>query len=144
MAIFSQDLHKLWFVLLKERNMLETYKQYAKATGQVMENKERIQKVAVSMARLKTVIGERSLEYKKAMSEEFEEKQADKALRRKAERIKARGPHKKPRKLEWRMNLQKYNVNKKRLYPQVNLGKGKPAQQEAPKVYEEPAAAAAN
>eukprot|EP00457_Paulinella_chromatophora_P012611 gb/GEZN01012833.1/.p1 GENE.gb/GEZN01012833.1/~~gb/GEZN01012833.1/.p1 ORF type:complete len:224 (-),score=27.38 gb/GEZN01012833.1/:327-998(-) len=54
-----EDLRKLWFVLLKERNMLYTYKEMCRSVGIIMQNPERFGKVAVSMARLKTVIRER-------------------------------------------------------------------------------------
>jgi len=69
-----EDLHKLWYVLLKEKNMLLTERDridrgrdnaraYPGISG-------KIRKVCVSMARLKTVLGERErlatyVEYKK-------------------------------------------------------------------------------
>ena len=59
-----EDLHKLWFVLVKERNMLETERDVAKRRGVQMNNPARLRKVRVSMARLKTVLNERSREYK--------------------------------------------------------------------------------
>ena len=56
------DLHALWFVLLKERNMLETERIKARALSEHMENPSRLRKVRVSMARLKTVLRERRIE----------------------------------------------------------------------------------
>ena len=53
------DLHKLWFVLLKEKNMLLTVKHDAKRTGSTMPAKDRLRKVRNGMAAIKTVIGER-------------------------------------------------------------------------------------
>jgi large subunit ribosomal protein L47 len=53
------DLHKLWYVLLKERNMLLTLKQEAKIADQMMPGKERMRKVRLSMARVQVVISER-------------------------------------------------------------------------------------
>lgn len=53
------DLHKLWFVLLKERNMLHSYKQFCRSTGQRAQNEERFNKVKKSMAHIKMVLGER-------------------------------------------------------------------------------------
>jgi large subunit ribosomal protein L47 len=59
-----EDLHGLWFVLLKERNMLETERSKAKKANTQMMNPARLKKVRASMARLKTVLNERSREYK--------------------------------------------------------------------------------
>eukprot|EP00795_Rhopilema_esculentum_P013057 gene13057-3833_t len=61
----SNDLHKLWYVLLKEMNMLQTVKAEAKRLQVPMPNPERIKKVQKSMAMIKRVIGERELAVKK-------------------------------------------------------------------------------
>eukprot|EP00941_MAST-03F_sp_MAST-3F-sp1_P006476 g6476.t1 len=60
----QEDLHNLWYVLWIERNMLKTEYAYAKAKGNMMRNPARIKKVRNSMARLKTVLGERGREVK--------------------------------------------------------------------------------
>lgn len=52
------DLHKLWYILLKERNKLLTEKAQV-ATGKEMPNPTRINKVRESMRGIKIVIGER-------------------------------------------------------------------------------------
>ena len=59
-----EDLQKLWFVLLKERNMLATLKHQCDVSRAVMPNPERIRKVRKSMAHIKAVLGERYLEVK--------------------------------------------------------------------------------
>eukprot|EP00743_Colponemidia_sp_Colp-15_P004944 GILK01005329.1.p1 GENE.GILK01005329.1~~GILK01005329.1.p1 ORF type:complete len:181 (-),score=15.26 GILK01005329.1:52-594(-) len=53
------DLHKLWYVLLKERNMLLSEKLAAKSEHRKMVNPERLRKVRKSMARIKFVTHER-------------------------------------------------------------------------------------
>ena len=55
------DLHKLWFILLKERNMLETERQLARSTRrpELWREPYRMRKVKKSMARIKHVLGER-------------------------------------------------------------------------------------
>lgn len=54
------DLHRLWYILLKERNILLTEKAWCKTNGRYWSNGvSNTAKVAVSMARLKTVVGER-------------------------------------------------------------------------------------
>ncbi|XP_070609776.1 large ribosomal subunit protein uL29m [Erythrolamprus reginae] len=55
----SDDLHKLWYVLLKERNMLLTVEQEAKRQLQKMPSPERLEKVIKSMERMDQVIQER-------------------------------------------------------------------------------------
>ena len=60
-----EDLHSLWFVLLRERNLLETERDRAKTEGVALANPARLKKVRKSMARLKTVLKERSIEYQK-------------------------------------------------------------------------------
>ena len=53
------DLHKLWFVLLKERNMLYTMRHAFTARGMIFPNEGRIKKVKRSMKNVKKVCGER-------------------------------------------------------------------------------------
>eukprot|EP00250_Pteridium_aquilinum_P005712 c15766_g1_i1 orf=227-619(-) len=56
-----EDLHKLWYVLLKEKNMLLTQKQIMSSHNLRFPNPERIPKVRLSMCRLKHVLTERAL-----------------------------------------------------------------------------------
>ncbi|XP_058494386.1 39S ribosomal protein L47, mitochondrial [Solea solea] len=55
----NEDLHKLWYVLLKERNMLLTIQQEAKRQRVQMPSPERLRKIERSMIRLETVVTER-------------------------------------------------------------------------------------
>ncbi|XP_050536093.1 39S ribosomal protein L47, mitochondrial [Daktulosphaira vitifoliae] len=59
----NEDLHKLWFVLLKERNMLLTMEEECKSQFELFPNPERIDKVELSMANLETVVRERNKAY---------------------------------------------------------------------------------
>jgi len=61
----NDDLHKLWFVLLKERNMLLTMEQAYKDEYMPMPNPERQDKVAESMENLEEVVRERNRAYHK-------------------------------------------------------------------------------
>mmetsp|Transcript_18261 Transcript_18261/g.23682 ORF Transcript_18261/g.23682 Transcript_18261/m.23682 type:complete len:158 (+) Transcript_18261:134-607(+) len=53
------DLHKLWLVLYKERNMILTEMHHARRNGLVFPQPERKQKVKKSMGAIKVVLGER-------------------------------------------------------------------------------------
>ncbi|XP_071344022.1 large ribosomal subunit protein uL29m [Trachinotus anak] len=55
----NEELHKLWYVLLKEKNMLLTLEQEAKRQRVQMPSPERIRKIGRSMMRLETVVNER-------------------------------------------------------------------------------------
>ncbi|XP_061539831.1 39S ribosomal protein L47, mitochondrial [Phycodurus eques] len=55
----NEDLHKLWYVLLKEKNMLLTLEQEARRQRVPMPSPERLRKVQRSMIRLETVVMER-------------------------------------------------------------------------------------
>jgi len=73
-----EDLHKLWYVLYKERNMILTEKQLSRRNGIVFPQQERQKKVQKSMAAIKVVLGERKRHaisqhaLKMAMKEEAE------------------------------------------------------------------------
>ena len=54
----NSDLHKLWFVLLKERNMLLTMEEAFKDKVAPMPNPERMDKVELSMEHLEEVVRE--------------------------------------------------------------------------------------
>ncbi|ESR52998.1 39s ribosomal protein l47 [Citrus sinensis] len=56
------DLNKLWYVLLKEKNMLMTQQQMLHAQNLKFPNPERIPKVRKSMCRIKQVLTERAIE----------------------------------------------------------------------------------
>lgn len=57
------DLHKLWYVLLKERNMLLTMEAAYKKEVEPMPNPERLDKVEDSMENLECVVRERNRAY---------------------------------------------------------------------------------
>lgn len=59
----NSDLHKLWFVLYKERNMLLTMKEAAREESELFPSPERIDKVEESMANLEEVVRERNKAY---------------------------------------------------------------------------------
>ncbi|XP_022191741.2 39S ribosomal protein L47, mitochondrial [Nilaparvata lugens] len=56
----STDLHKLWYVLLKEKNMLFTMEHECKSQMRIFPNPERIDKVLESMDNLEEVVRERN------------------------------------------------------------------------------------
>lgn len=54
------NLHQLWFILLKERNVLLTEKEWCRSNGRHWVNgQSNLYKVKRSMARIKGVVGER-------------------------------------------------------------------------------------
>mmetsp|Transcript_17206 Transcript_17206/g.52288 ORF Transcript_17206/g.52288 Transcript_17206/m.52288 type:complete len:152 (-) Transcript_17206:180-635(-) len=58
------DLHKLWYVLLKERNVLLTESNRARRFGMRIKAPERKRAVRKSMARIKLVLSERRAAYR--------------------------------------------------------------------------------
>ncbi|GAB2289529.1 hypothetical protein Dimus_023839 [Dionaea muscipula] len=56
------DLQKLWYVLLKEKNMLMTQRQMLRSQNLNFPNPERVSKVRKSMCRIKHVLTERAIE----------------------------------------------------------------------------------
>lgn len=66
-----EDLHKLWFILLKERNILLSEKAWCKTNSRHWVNgPSNLYKVKRSMARLKGVVGERTRAYKAKRAKE--------------------------------------------------------------------------
>ncbi|KAI8074788.1 mitochondrial 39-S ribosomal protein L47 (MRP-L47)-domain-containing protein [Gongronella butleri] len=64
-----EDLHKLWYVLLKERNLLATQREEArrlKLHKDLWSNAGRMKKCQKSMARIKFVLNERQRAYEEA------------------------------------------------------------------------------
>ncbi|KAJ2092630.1 54S ribosomal protein L4 mitochondrial [Coemansia sp. RSA 986] len=64
-----EDLHRLWYLVLKERNVLASQTEEANRLGihsEVFTNKSRIIKCKKSMARIKTVLNERRLAWEEA------------------------------------------------------------------------------
>ncbi|KAL1933576.1 hypothetical protein VTP01DRAFT_7666 [Rhizomucor pusillus] len=73
-----EDLHKLWYVLLKERNVLATQRGEARRqqlSTDVFDNSDRMKKVRKSMARIKLVLNERQREYEKLLAEQQQQQQ---------------------------------------------------------------------
>lgn len=54
-----EDLHRLWYVLLKEKNKLKSDFLMCKQLGQIFYGHNDLTKVALTMSRLLTVVNER-------------------------------------------------------------------------------------
>ncbi|KAJ2746667.1 54S ribosomal protein L4 mitochondrial [Coemansia sp. BCRC 34301] len=64
-----EDLQKLWYVVLKERNVLASQLEETRRLnipGKFFSNKSRVVKCKKSMARIKTVLNERRLAWERA------------------------------------------------------------------------------
>ncbi|XP_060650259.1 large ribosomal subunit protein uL29m [Drosophila nasuta] len=59
----NKELHQLWYILLKERNMLFTMEHECNDKMEVFPNPERIDKIKISMENLETVVRERNKAY---------------------------------------------------------------------------------
>ncbi|XP_077300152.1 mitochondrial ribosomal protein L47 [Arctopsyche grandis] len=59
----NTDLHKLWYILLKERNMLFTMEKEADRAWKPFPNPERVDKVQISMRNIEAVVKERNSAY---------------------------------------------------------------------------------
>lgn len=73
----NTDLHKLWYVLLKERNMLYTMEHECNEKVRLFPNPERIDKVQESMKNIETVIRERNIAYYKLETGETGERPSE-------------------------------------------------------------------
>lgn len=61
----NTDLHKLWYVLLKEKNMLLTMEHESLEEHRLFPSPERLDKVKQSMENLESVVRERNVAYHK-------------------------------------------------------------------------------
>ncbi|XP_005184837.1 large ribosomal subunit protein uL29m [Musca domestica] len=59
----NKELHQLWYVLLKERNMLLTMEHECNEKMELFPSPERLDKVKISMENLETVVRERNKAY---------------------------------------------------------------------------------
>ena len=69
-----EDLHKLWYVLLKEKNKLKSDMLMARQLSQMFDGYNDIKKVRLSMARLLTIVNERKRirnEYRKHLEDNY-------------------------------------------------------------------------
>lgn len=79
----NEDLHKLWYVLLKEKNMVETNKLRLRKSRGTAPRSAKLNKVKQSMARLLTVMSERKKlreTYRRRLEDEYVEKKRQEEL----------------------------------------------------------------
>jgi large subunit ribosomal protein L47 len=72
------DLHKLWYVLLKEKNKLKSDLLLSQQLGQQFYGFSELLKVRLSMSRLLTIVNERKKlrnEYRRHLEDEYIERQ---------------------------------------------------------------------
>ncbi|XP_038210632.1 39S ribosomal protein L47, mitochondrial [Zerene cesonia] len=76
----NTDLHKLWYILLKERNMLYTMEHECDSKVRLFPNPERIDKVQESMDNIETVVRERNVAYYQLETGETGERPVDNVI----------------------------------------------------------------
>ena len=70
-----EDLHRLWYILYKEKNMLLTEQQLSRRRQLIFPQPERFQKVQKSMGAIRQVLGERKRKAVAAHLERHKEKE---------------------------------------------------------------------
>ncbi|VEU37375.1 unnamed protein product [Pseudo-nitzschia multistriata] len=75
-----EDLHRLWYVLYKEKNMLLTEQQLSRRRQLIFPQPERFKKVQKSMGAIRQVLGERKRETVAAHLARHEEKELAKQM----------------------------------------------------------------
>jgi len=91
------DLHKLWYVLLKEKNKLKSDFLMCKQLGQIFYGHNDLTKVSLSMARLLTVVNERKklrAEYRIHLENQYiasKKEEEQKAFLERREKLKEQG-----------------------------------------------------
>jgi len=118
-----EELHKLWFVLLKEKNLLMGEQAAARAHNINMEGHGRLKKVKMSMKRILTVLSRREIHQQCLRAKEMLKKQEEresletrrfkleeqiKMLEHKIERL---GNTESLQKAAWKTTLQKYRAD---------------------------------
>lgn len=76
----SEDLHKLWYLLLKEKNAILSDNKLKKKIHGTQGPQGRMRKVRQTMAKIQTIISERKKicqEYRKSLEEEYIQKQRE-------------------------------------------------------------------
>lgn len=80
-----EDLHGLWYVLYKEKNMLLTEQQLSRRRQLIFPQPERMKKVQKSMGAIRQVLGERKRRAVAAHLERHEEKELARKMETEAE-----------------------------------------------------------
>ena len=57
----NEDLHKLWYILLREKNVILSDKQLARQHRASIDSRSRMLKIRQSMARLLSIVREREI-----------------------------------------------------------------------------------
>jgi large subunit ribosomal protein L47 len=70
----NTDLHKIWYILLKEKNMLLTMEHECREEHRLFPSPERLEKVKESMSNLESVVRERNTAYHKLETGEHGER----------------------------------------------------------------------
>ena len=79
----NEDLHKLWYVLLKEKNIVESRRLMQKKKTGKFPLSSKLPKVRTSMARLLTILSERKKireNFKRKLENEYVEKKRQEEL----------------------------------------------------------------
>jgi large subunit ribosomal protein L47 len=113
------DLHKLWHVLLKEKNFLLTERQHAKSYRTKWDGHGRLKKVKLSMKRILTVLSRREIHQQTIRAKDILEKQTvregletrrfhlEEQILQLKHRIETMGNSESPSKVAWVATLRK-------------------------------------
>lgn len=118
-----EDLHKLWYVLLKEKNLLMGERLEARQAGVRWKNYGRLKKTKLSMKRILTVLSRREIHQHCLRGKEMLEKQEqresiesqrfhlEESMKSLSYKIGRLGPRDSLQSAAWKATLQKYETD---------------------------------